>query len=133
MTEQNLEVVDGGCLCGTVRYKVHGPFHDMLHCHCSMCRKAHGAAFVTWVGVDQARINIEGGGLLSWYGSSSDSQRGFCNTCGATLFFRSQRWPGEIHVTRASIDSELDRGPSAHSYWDTHVHWVEYSDDLARK
>ena len=40
----------GSCLCGAVTYEVRGPFNMMVHCHCSMCRKHHGAAFATFVG-----------------------------------------------------------------------------------
>src|SRR5688572_17400839 len=39
----------GACLCGTVRYELDGPFTMMMHCHCSMCRKHHGAPFATFV------------------------------------------------------------------------------------
>ena len=38
----------GSCLCGAVRYEVSDPFEEMHHCHCSKCRKAHGAAFSTF-------------------------------------------------------------------------------------
>ncbi len=38
-------VVRGGCLCGRVRYEVAGPLANADHCHCSMCRRQHGAAF----------------------------------------------------------------------------------------
>ena len=42
-------MTEGGCLCGALRYEIDGPFVDMLHCHCSMCRKHHGTPFATWV------------------------------------------------------------------------------------
>lgn len=38
----------GSCLCGTVRYAITGAFETVGHCHCSTCRKTHGAAFATW-------------------------------------------------------------------------------------
>ena len=41
-------MTDGRCLCGALRYQIDGPFVDMVHCHCSMCRKHHGAPFATW-------------------------------------------------------------------------------------
>ena len=41
-------MTEGRCLCGALRYEIDGPFVDMLHCHCSMCRKHHGTAFATW-------------------------------------------------------------------------------------
>ena len=37
----------GGCLCGDVRFTVDWPSKWIAHCHCSMCRRAHGAAYVT--------------------------------------------------------------------------------------
>lgn len=44
-------IIEGGCLCGAVRYVITLPTKWCAHCHCSMCRRAHGAAFVTWAGV----------------------------------------------------------------------------------
>ena len=41
--------------------------------------------------------------MLSWYQSSAESQRGFCVECGTRVLFRSDRWPGEIHLTLASL------------------------------
>ena len=41
-------MTEGRCLCGALRYQIDGPFVDMLHCHCSMCRKHHGTPFATW-------------------------------------------------------------------------------------
>jgi hypothetical protein len=38
----------GSCLCGAVTYEISGSFKVMGNCHCSICRKANGAAFVTW-------------------------------------------------------------------------------------
>ena len=42
------EVVPGSCLCGAVQFEVTLPVKANVHCHCSMCRKAHGAAFATF-------------------------------------------------------------------------------------
>ena len=67
---------------------------------------------------------------LAWYQSSPDSRRGFCQTCGSTLFFQSKRWPGEIHIVRTALQAEVDIEPQAHSYWNTHVDWYDFKDDL---
>jgi hypothetical protein len=42
-------MLHGSCLCGGIRYVVSGPVYRMSHCHCSMCRKHHGAAFGTYL------------------------------------------------------------------------------------
>lgn len=124
----------GGCLCGQVRFSVLAPTLWCAHCHCTLCRKAHGAAWVTWVGVAEAQAAIDaGGGALAWYASTPEAERGFCSHCGSTLFFRSSRWPGELHIARAGFDGVIDREPSAHAWWDNHVEWAEPGDGLPRK
>ena len=122
----------GSCLCGAVAFRWSAPSRWCSHCHCHLCQRAHGAAFVTWIGIEAADCLIEGGDALSWYASSADSERGFCSNCGSTLFFRSQRWPGELHVALANVDSEADLAPAAHTYWESHVPWFPFADDLPR-
>jgi hypothetical protein len=99
-----------------------------------MCQRAHGAAFVTWVSVDAAQFELDvRDDALAWYASSPQAERGFCRRCGSPLLFRSVRWPGEVHVARASIDGPLDRMPQMHGFYDTHVDWFTVNDGLPRK
>ena len=49
------------------------------------------------------------------------------------MLFFSTRWPGEMHVARATISEALDREPSAHVFFDTHVPWLEVNDTLPKK
>ncbi|HQW80783.1 MAG: GFA family protein [Rhodanobacteraceae bacterium] len=123
----------GGCLCGKTRFAFALPTIWVAHCHCTMCRRAHGAAFVTWVGVEAARFRWTAQEQLHWYASSSGAERGFCACCGSPIVFRSERWPGEIHLARALIEGELDRAPQLHVFHDYHVPWVSLGDDLPRK
>jgi hypothetical protein len=123
----------GGCLCGGVRYEVAPPTLFFSHCHCDWCRRAHGAAFVTWVGAAEERFLLTAGaGSLRWYASSAHSRRGFCTNCGTTLFFASALCPGEVHVTRASFDGAVDREPQLHCFWDQRVDWAAVADELPR-
>lgn len=129
------EVMTGRCLCGAVRFRVTPPTLWSAHCHCTLCQRAHGAAFVTWVGAasDRSEILEQEHGDLVWYHSSEQAERGFCRRCGTTLFFRSSRWPGELHCTRASFEGAVDREPAAHAFWETHVAWFPFEDELAKK
>ncbi len=125
--------LNGGRLCGSVRFEIVPPTKWCSHCHCSLCRRAHGAAFVTWFGVEKAQFRIfEGGSAVQWHHSSEEARRGFCGRCGSTLFFESERWAGETHIVLASMDSPIDRTPRAHVFFDSHVDWVELGDELNR-
>ena len=126
----------GRCLCGDIQFSAQLPSLWVAHCHCTMCQRSSGAAFVTWVGLDDARCSIKDPcHRLTWYRSSELGERGFCSRCGSTLFFRSPRWSGELHVALANFLGPVDRAPQAHVFWDTHVDWVkpDANDGLPRK
>lgn len=128
-----LDTVQGGCLCGAVRFEIELPSKWCAHCHCTMCRRAHGAGFITWVGMEKTQFRIIAGeDELSWYRSSPPASRGFCRQCGSTLFFQSTRWPTEMHVVLANIDAAIDRAPAGHVYYDSHADWITVNDGLAR-
>jgi len=115
----------GACLCGAVRYRVGPAPLWVAHCHCSMCRRAQGAGFVTWAGFPGDTFSLVAGeDLLARYQSSAPAVRSFCSRCGTPLFFQSSRWPGEIHVTLASLDSAEGLEPRAHAYWASRAPWL---------
>ena len=123
----------GSCLCGEVRFRVRLPSKWVAHCHCSYCRRAHGAAFVTWAGFASEQFELVPGTLQpAWYASSPGARRGFCPKCGSSMFFESARWPGEMHVARALVEGPLDREPAAHVFYETHVPWLDVKDDLPK-
>lgn len=123
--------VNGSCFCGAITFSADLPSKWCAHCHCSMCRKAHGAGYVTWAGFEQDQVDIGSGtDQLAWYDSSPGAQRGFCRQCGSTMFFRSQRWAGELHIALGCIDDELDRQPQANVFFDRHVEWMPIDETL---
>jgi hypothetical protein len=125
--------ITGGCLCGAVRYEADLPSLFCVHCHCRFCRRAHGAAYVTWFGVKEAGFRLtEGADALRWYASSKQSRRGFCAHCGTTLLFQSQVSPAEMHIALASADGPIDRAPTAHVFFDQRAAWLASGDDLPR-
>ena len=77
-------MVLGACLCGWVRYEAEGPFQHFTHCHCSMCRKHHGAPFATLVEVGGHAFRwIDGERSVMRYPSSAGRDRRFCERCGS--------------------------------------------------
>ena len=81
---EETSMVDGSCLCATVRWRVEADFARMSHCHCSMCRKSHGAPFATYAAVDAAAFRyLQGEDALTVYASSPGYTRPFCSHCGS--------------------------------------------------
>lgn len=81
----------GSCLCGSVQYEVTSEIGAVSHCHCSMCRKAHGAAFGTYARVRlQAHAFTQGAALVREYRSSTTATRLFCSVCGSPLAWHSE-------------------------------------------
>jgi hypothetical protein len=123
----------GACLCGTVKFEVTPPTKWCAHCHCSMCRRAHGAGVVTWVGVPEAQFRVTAGeSAVVRYDSSPGAYRRFCGKCGTQLFFAGKRWPGEVHIALATFEGDIDRQPQAHAYFDRHVGWLPWDDALPK-
>ena len=123
--------VAGSCLCSAVKFSANLPSKWCPHCHCSMCRKAHGAGYVTWVGFEQEQVSFtKDTDQLAWHDSSPGAQRGFCRQCGSSMFFRSERWTGELHIALGCIDDEMDRKPQANVFFDRHVDWMPIDETL---
>ncbi len=78
---------EGGCLCSGVRFAVEGRLRPVVFCHCEQCRRTSGH-FVAASACELDAFNLTAEDTLSWYRSSDEAQRGFCNTCGASLFWR---------------------------------------------
>ena len=81
-------MVRGSCLCGAIRIEVQGAFeHPPEACHCSQCRK-HSGHFLAAVNVRKSALTVHGEEQVAWFQSSEQVQRGFCKTCGSTLFWQ---------------------------------------------
>ncbi len=126
--------VSGGCLCGAVRFEARLPSLWCAHCHCTQCQRFHGAGVVTFVGFREQDVEFTvGENKVTWFASSPQGQRGFCGKCGSSFLFRSERWPGELHICLSNIQGEIDRQPEMHVYYDAHVPWLELADELPRQ
>jgi hypothetical protein len=125
--------VSGACLCGALRFEVELPTLFCAHCHCGMCRRAHGAGFVTWFGIPHERFRITAGAEnLVRYRSSEHATRSFCGRCGSSLFFATTQRPDQIDVVLANMDGPIDRAPELHVFIDDRADWVHIGDALPR-
>jgi hypothetical protein len=77
---------EGSCLCGAVSFEVTGALPPPDACHCSKCRK-HSGHYLAATDVPRSALTVRGAENVTWYASSEKVRRGFCSTCGSTLFF----------------------------------------------
>lgn len=119
----------GSCACGTVTYEIEGPFNVMGNCHCSICRKTHGAAFVTWglLGPGQFRW-LSGEALLGKLRSSPGRERLFCRQCGTPLASSHDDAVGEVAI--GTLDGDPGQRPAEHIFVGSKAPWHDITDRL---
>lgn len=85
-----------------MRYAVTGPLRDVVVCHCSRCRRTHGH-FAAYSACERGDLVLVEAAGLRWYEDDGGRERGFCATCGASLFWRR---PGgaKVSITAGSLD-----------------------------
>ncbi len=76
----------GSCLCGAVTFEVTGDLPGPDGCHCSQCRKWSGHFFAS-CDVPRSALTVRGEDSITWFRSSEKVRRGFCSTCGSSLFW----------------------------------------------
>lgn len=128
-------MIRGSCLCTAVRFEIDGGFHEAHHCHCSMCRRSHGAAFATYACARVATLRIaEGADFVVDHRSSQPVRRSFCKSCGSRLFFAHDAAPKLVWVAVGCLDdaSAAEVAPDAHCFVGSKAPWWTLHDDLAR-
>jgi hypothetical protein len=124
-------MIHGGCLCGRVRYEISGAVKKLVHCHCSMCRKAHGAAFGSYVMLAGKDFRVVSGqDDVTAYESSPGVQRTFCRRCGSTLQFRSAKRPDSVELAAGTLDDDPGVKPAYHIFVGSKAPWFEITDSL---
>lgn len=134
--------IHGSCLCGGVEFEIAGPLTAPLNCHCSQCRKQHGAAFRSRVRVQAKDFRwLKGEHLVKFYESSRGYQRGFCSACGSPIINRngpnffeaaggiSPKPSPQYGVALALLDDPPAR-PALHCFVASKAPWFEITDDL---
>jgi hypothetical protein len=112
MTDDDKPVLSGGCQCGAVRYTARPDSYDAYYCHCSMCRKAFGNVFATFLNLEKSRVSWDKG-EPSYHASTTFARRGFCGRCGTPLSFEytdSKR----MDLSVGSLDEPEKMRPTTH-------------------
>jgi hypothetical protein len=120
---QSVSTIEGGCLCGAIRYRASGNADGITHCHCRTCRRASGAPLVTWAGFDSDKFNFTQGQPVS-YASSKNVVRTFCGRCGTALTYRHLDLPDLVDLTLGSMDDPEQLEPQDHTWTESKLSWI---------
>lgn len=119
----------GKCLCGAVRYTVEDSFSYALNCHCSNCRRATGAAFKPFAGIERPKLTVtQGSDSLLIFGQAL-THDAHCPKCGSLLcsVVRDGQY---VHVTLGTLVDAPSIRPSAHIFVGSKAPWFTITDDL---
>ena len=123
-------MAQGTCLCGTLKYEITQPFNFMAHCHCSRCRRHHGAPFATYVGAPLAAFSwISGEDNVAEYPSAEGGTRRFCRTCGSVAPMLIEQM-GMAMLTAGNIIEDTVIRPQFHIFVGSKAPWYDITDDL---
>ena len=124
-------MLNGHCECGAVRYQINGEIHDFSHCHCSQCRRLHGAAFATFAGVAKSDVSwVSGEDALNTYFSSPSHERVFCSHRGSNLYVALDSEPDDYYLSLSSVDGNPELPDGYHIFVDSKAPWHTIQDGL---
>ena len=122
-------MTEGGCLCGTVRWRIEPPYDRMTHCHCSMCRKAHAAPFATYISLPQAGYALlEGEDAITYYEPAPGFSRAFCANCGSVV--PSTESGPLVYAPAGCLDEDPGERASRHIFVGSKAPWHAIADEL---
>ena len=123
--------IQGGCLCGAVRYEAMGKSRKVASCHCAMCRRHSGAAFLTYAAYPANSVRFLKGNPAD-YRSSDHAVRGYCALCGSPLTFVFDSDPDTVWLTAGSLDDPNAVQPTEQWYVASKLNWVHLDDGVAQ-
>lgn len=123
--------MQGGCLCGAVRYEVKNFESNIANCFCNMCQKSSGSAFATFASVKAENFRwISGENKIQVYQSSKIASRGFCSCCGSNLYYLPTEAGAFYEIAFGTLDEEPEQKPNANIFCESKKRWSKDVEDL---
>lgn len=121
----------GGCYCGAVQFEISSAISNIIHCHCSECRKLQGSSFATNGVVDAETFNlIHGKDDLTAHKLTDTQTRFFCKHCGSPIKSENTKVPGKVRVRLGTIDTDIEEKPQAHIFVSSKANWDIICDNI---
>ncbi|UOE81534.1 GFA family protein [Vibrio splendidus] len=123
----------GSCLCGSIQLSLSGGVTDIIHCHCSLCRKASGSAYATNAFIDAEDLKlIDNDNTLTFYESSEGKRKYFCKTCGSPIYSSNSQSPKRFRLRLGILDSDISERPISHNFVTSKANWDDLDAELPR-
>lgn len=123
-------MLQGSCLCGQVKYQHTGSPQLINNCHCSMCRKAHGAAYGSFLHAKAMGFMwLCGKELLRTYQSSPGAKRAFCSVCGSNMPVLDEQ-EDDVTIPAGTLDTDPKLKPCVHIFVGSKAPWHDITDSL---
>jgi hypothetical protein len=126
------KVAAGQCLCGRVCFEIDTPARWAWHDHSAASRRAHGAAYATYVGSWRKRFRITKGSaaVTRFEDKATKTARSFCGRCGTPLFYERARSPHMVNIPRALFAGRTGRQPRYHIAIEEMQEWTYTGEPL---
>ena len=124
--------IEGGCICGDIRYSASGEPVVTSICHCRDCQKQTGSAFVEVVAVPNEAFSVQG--RLQTFTTAADSGRTknlkFCPRCGSPVFLKAEAFPGIALIMGGTLDDASWLKPTMALYCDSAQPWLAIAHEM---
>ncbi|MDE3129980.1 MAG: GFA family protein [Acidobacteriota bacterium] len=129
MSEQASYSVQGGCLCGAVRFELTAPPLGAGYCHCTRCQRRTGTAVSAGVAVDPESFRLtRGAAQVRGWQPPDGMEKCFCGECGAHLFSRATDG-SRVSIRMSAFDTDPGIRPSYRQYVAYAASWEPIPDD----
>jgi hypothetical protein len=116
--------VEGGCLCGEVRFEVNGPILSAGYCHCKHCQKRTGTASSVNCRVAQGDFRLASGSdKLRAYRPPTGVPKLFCSACGSALFSGDPFSDEQVAIRLGVFDTDPGVRPQYRQFVESAVPW----------
>ena len=121
---------EGQCLCGEVKFQITVPARWAWHDHAPSSRRAHGAAYATYVGAYKSRFRFTAGAEHVTRYDDGGIVRSFCARCGSPLLYERPRAPEMVNIPRALFLARTGREARYHLNIDEAPDWAYAGETL---
>mgnify|MGYP005810478597 CR=1 FL=1 len=123
----------GKCLCGAVSVEIKGSISDIIHCHCSLCRKNSGTAYATNGFINSKDFEIVAGkNNLTSFSFKEGRNRHFCSSCGSPVYSSNADDPSRLRIRLGILDSDISERPISHNFVSSKGNWEDLDAQLPR-